>query len=115
MVLGLQACTSNSDESITKDIKAKIAADKTVATQSVEVASKEGVVTLSGTVDSAAQAQTIVNLAQSVTGVKRVDTKVTVKGTQPTVVPAPAIPTPGQAAPQSAPQTEPAPATQPAQ
>lgn len=115
MVLGLQACTSNSDETITKDIKAKIAADKTVATQSVDVSTKEGVVTLSGTVDSAAQAQTIVSLAQSVSGVKRVDTKVTVKGTEPAVVPAPNHPA-GQPAPgQAVPQPEAVPAPQPAQ
>lgn len=65
-----------SDAAITLQVKAKIAADKNLSVFSNEVSTvNDGVVVLSGTVDSETDAEALVQLAESVDGVRDVDTE----------------------------------------
>jgi hyperosmotically inducible protein len=76
--------TPVSDAAITFQVKAKIAADKNLSVFSNEVSTvNDGVVVLSGTVDSETDAEALVQLVESVDGVRDVDTeKLTVKESQ---------------------------------
>ncbi len=73
-----------SDAAITAQVKAKIAADKDLSVFSNEVSTvDDGVVILSGTVDSETDAEALVQLAESVDGVRDVNTdKLNVKESQ---------------------------------
>lgn len=62
-----------SDATITKNIKAKFAADKTVSDLKVDITTNKGVVTLSGIVNTDKEASTLIELAESTTGVKSVE------------------------------------------
>lgn len=65
-----------SDAAITLQVKAKIAADKDLSAFSNEVSTvDDGVVILSGTVDSETDAEALVQLAESVDGVRDVNTE----------------------------------------
>lgn len=70
-----------SDSAITVQIKAKIAEDPTLSVFSNDVSTvNDGVVILSGVMDSETNAEALVQLAESVNGVRDVDTgKLTVK------------------------------------
>ena len=96
-----------SDDSITKDIQTKIAADPDTKDSPVNVAAKDGKVTLSGTAKTPAARQKIEQIAQQETGASGVDDQITV---QPE--PAPAPETTSVAQP-PAPQEQPAPAPPP--
>lgn len=72
--------TPADDELITKTIKDLISQSTVLSPLNVEVRSQHGVVKLSGILDSDSQLSTLVELAQSVVGVKDVNTShVTVK------------------------------------
>ncbi len=60
------------DSALTTKIMAKIALDDTVKSSDVRVHTKDGVVTLSGTVSSSAKQERILQLARETTGVKSV-------------------------------------------
>lgn len=61
-----------SDAALTTKIKAKIALDDTLKQASVSVHTRDGVVTVSGTVPSAAMQARVLQLARETTGVKSV-------------------------------------------
>ena len=67
------------DATTTSAIKMKFAADKTVDALDINVDTKDGNVTLTGTVNSKAEADKAVALARTVEGVKRVTPRLTVK------------------------------------
>ena len=67
------------DASTTSAIKMKFAADKTVDALDINVDTNNGNVTLTGTVNSKAEADKAVALAKSVEGVKRVTPQLTIK------------------------------------
>jgi osmotically-inducible protein OsmY len=67
------------DASITAAIKAKMAADETVKATNIDVDTKNGVVTLSGTVSSKAEADRAIAIAKEAEGVKSVTTHLVVK------------------------------------
>src|SRR5438132_649370 len=66
------------DAAITAAIKAKFANDETVSAKNIDVDTKNGVVTLNGTVASQAEADKAKELAQSVDGVKTVNSNLMV-------------------------------------
>ena len=65
------AC-AQTDPGITTAVKTKLAADDTVKAYKIDVDTKEGVVTLAGTVDSPAAKSRAVELANTTNGVKSV-------------------------------------------
>ena len=67
------------DGAITAAIKAKFANDQTVSAKTIDVDTKDGVVTLNGTVSSQAEADKAKELAQSVDGVKTVNSNLVVR------------------------------------
>jgi len=69
------------DATLTTKIKAKIALDDTVKSADVRVHTKNGVVTLSGTVGSAAMRDRILQLAHETAGVKSVVNEIKTAGT----------------------------------
>jgi hyperosmotically inducible periplasmic protein len=70
---------SKSDPGITAAVKAKLAADDTVKAYQIDVDTKEGVVSLTGTVDTAAAKARAAELARATDGVVRVVDNVTVR------------------------------------
>ncbi|HXG92838.1 MAG TPA: BON domain-containing protein [Blastocatellia bacterium] len=82
LAIAVSACKKGPDDAaITKEVKDKLAADATTkpVSTSINVESKEGVVTLSGDVDSDAQKSTAAQVAKSVEGVKSVNDNLKVK------------------------------------
>lgn len=79
LIIGVTACTTTDDTTITQNVRTKIASETSVPGANVTVDTQDGVVTLVGIVDNTTQIQTLTNLAQSVEGVKRVDSRLTVK------------------------------------
>lgn len=78
------ACKSSPDDAaITTSVKAKLAADPTVAAPKVSVDTKAGIVTLTGEVDNAAAKAKAETIAKGVEGVKSVTNNVTVKAPAP--------------------------------
>jgi osmotically-inducible protein OsmY len=74
------ACSKGPDDAtITSGVKAKIAADSPALANAVTVTTAEGVVTLTGAVDSDAIKAKVEQDAKSVTGVKSVVNSLTVK------------------------------------
>jgi hyperosmotically inducible protein len=67
------------DAAITANVKMKLAKDEIGSLYRVDVDTKDGVVTLTGTVKTAAEAERLVDLADSVEGVARVSSVLTVK------------------------------------
>jgi hyperosmotically inducible periplasmic protein len=61
------------DTLITTKVKASFAADPQVSALAINVDTEQGVVTLSGVVESEAERQRAIQLAQGIDGVKRVD------------------------------------------
>jgi hyperosmotically inducible protein len=66
------------DASITAAVKMKMADDELVKARNIDVDTKDGVVTLNGTVGSKAEEQKAIDLANTVDGVKRVISNLTV-------------------------------------
>src|SRR3954470_883212 len=61
-----------SDAAVTSAVKSKLLADKTVAGTKIDVDTKDGVVTLSGKVHSAAERSEALRVARATSGVKAV-------------------------------------------
>lgn len=84
------ACKSGpEDATITGSVKSKMAADTNVSATSINVDTKDGVVTLSGTVDSATEKSQAETIAKGVEGVKSVTNNLTVKPAAPVTTSAP--------------------------
>jgi hyperosmotically inducible periplasmic protein len=66
------------DGSITAAVKMKMADDPLVGAMKIDVDTKDGIVTLNGTVKSLAEEQKAIDLAKSVDGVKGVESKLVV-------------------------------------
>ena len=78
------ACKSGpEDATITTNVKAKLVADPTVSGTAINVDTKDGVVTLTGTVDNDAARTKAETIAKGVEGVKSVKTNLTVKPAAP--------------------------------
>src|SRR5688572_26743606 len=76
-VLVMAAC-SQSDPGVTTAVKTKLAADDTVKAYKIDVDTKEGVVTLTGTVDTAEAKTRAVEVARSTKGVVSVTDQLSV-------------------------------------
>jgi len=72
------AQTAIADGSITAKIKAKLALDDTVKARDIHVDYTNGVVTLTGTVATAAERKRAVDLARETNGVRSVTNKLTI-------------------------------------
>lgn len=70
----------NNDEKITQYIRASIIADPAISYLNVNVRTVDGIVSLTGKVDSVTQKENIEKIARGVTGVVRVDSWLTVTG-----------------------------------
>ena len=71
------------DSDITASIKALLISENNIPSNSINVSTKDGVVTLKGTLDTALQAHKAVEIASSVHGViDVVDTQLKIKGSQ---------------------------------
>ncbi len=68
-----------SDAAITTSVKSKLAANKSVSASKIDVDTSDGVVTLNGSVHSAAAKTTAARLAREAKGVKRVENNLTVE------------------------------------
>jgi hypothetical protein len=122
-VLSLAACSSGpSDDAIATDVKAKFFTDPQLKAASINVAVKDGVVTLTGEAPSADARYQAFRLANGAAGVKKVDDQMTVAVAQapepvpapePEPAPAPRRVAPRPAAPAPQPRVEPPPAAQP--
>jgi hyperosmotically inducible protein len=66
--------TEVSDSTITKEVKEKLSADKMLAPLKIDIETKQGVVSLKGDVQTSSEANTAVEITQSVAGVKDVKT-----------------------------------------
>jgi len=74
-----KATQAMDDTSITAAVKAGILAEPGLKVLQIDVATQQGVVTLSGSVDTALSVQKAEQVASTVQGVKSVDNKLTVK------------------------------------
>lgn len=90
-LLGLLiACSKSSDDTaITKDIQTKVAADPDTKDSKVDVAAKDGKVTLTGAVPSPAVQQKVEQIARAESGVSGVDDQTTVQAPQAMAPPPP--------------------------
>ncbi len=80
LVVFAQACNKGPDDAtVTSNVKAKIAADSPALANAVTVQTAEGVVTLTGAVDTDAIKSKVEADAKSVAGVKSVTNNLTVK------------------------------------
>jgi hyperosmotically inducible protein len=80
LIVALAGCNRGpNDETLTQHVKAKISADAGLAAQAVNVSVKDGVVTLTGTVNSDPNKTRAGELAKSVEGVKSVANTLTVR------------------------------------
>jgi hyperosmotically inducible protein len=70
------------EAALTGKIKAKIALDDTLKSADVHVRTTNGIVTLSGSVGTAAMRDRIIQLARETAGVKQVVNEITVSGTR---------------------------------
>ena len=77
-VLAVSFACAASDPGITTAVKSKLTVDDTVKAHKIDVDTKDGVVTLTGTVDSAAAKTRAVELARGTDGVKNVVDNITV-------------------------------------
>ncbi len=121
-VLSLAACSSGpSDDAIATDVKAKFFSDPQLKSASINVAVKEGVVTLTGEAPSADARYQAFRLANGAAGVKKVDDQMTVAvaeaeppAPEPEPAPAPKRVSTRRAAPSPQPKVEPPPPPPPA-
>lgn len=67
------------DASITSAINSRFVRDELVRAVEIHVVTRQGVVTLTGVVDSPAVSQRAVQLARGIPGVRRVDSRLTVR------------------------------------
>jgi hyperosmotically inducible protein len=86
LALVFGACSTNQsaskqidDAAITAEVKTKLAADPEVAAHNIDVDTLNGVVTLSGIVDSAAERDEAAKLARNTDHVKRVVNNLQIK------------------------------------
>jgi hyperosmotically inducible protein len=86
-VAGAVADTT-ADATITSAVKMKLAEDKQVDANSIDVDTSDGQVTLTGTVGSQAEADQAVVLARGVEGVKSVTPRLTVRSEEGLSTPA---------------------------
>ena len=78
--LGLSiGCSKSSDDTITKDVQAKVAADPDTKDSQVNVAAKGGKVTLTGRVTSPAAQQKVEQIARAEAGVAGIDDQTAVQ------------------------------------
>ena len=75
---GAKAEARIEDGTVTAAVKAKLLADQTVSGMRIDVDTRDGVVTLTGTVASAAAKTRANELARSTEGARRVEDKLTV-------------------------------------
>jgi hyperosmotically inducible protein len=73
------AATPIDDSMITTKVKAAIVAEPTLSAMPIKVKTNDGVVTLSGTIDTPDKAERAKQLAQTVDGVKTVNNELVVK------------------------------------
>ena len=86
LILGVVACNRGPDDAtLTGKVKASIASDSRLSTAPVNVETKDGVVTLTGTVNSAADKSRAEQLARSVEGVKSVTNNLTARPPVPVI------------------------------
>jgi hyperosmotically inducible protein len=71
--LGSTQLFALTDSDITNNVKSKLSADQTTANSNIDVATNKGVVTLSGNLQTEAEADAAIENANSVVGVKDVD------------------------------------------
>jgi hyperosmotically inducible protein len=74
-----KAANATGDAVITGKVKTTLIADPDVKALRIDVDTKDGVVTLTGTADSAAHSDKATTVARGVEGVKSVDNQLTVK------------------------------------
>jgi hyperosmotically inducible protein len=74
-----EAMSSVGDAAITGKVKSALIADPDVKALSIDVDTKNGVVTLNGSADSAAHSEKATTVARGVDGVKSVENHLTVK------------------------------------
>lgn len=77
-VIAVSAACAASDPGVTTAVKSKLAADDTVKAYQIDVDTKDGVVTLTGTVPTAAARDRALELARGTDGVTRVEDRLTV-------------------------------------
>jgi hypothetical protein len=82
--LGFAIACAETDAGITTSVKSKLAADDTVKAYQVDVTTENGVVTLSGDVETAAQKEHAVTLARNTDGVRDVIDRLEVNPTAAT-------------------------------
>jgi hyperosmotically inducible protein len=83
---GVGACKSGPEDStLTASVKTKLAADARTSATGVDVTTKDGVVTLTGSVGSAAEKAQAETIAKGVEGVKSVTNNLTVQAPVATV------------------------------
>lgn len=104
MMLAACAKKAVSDDTLTTDIQAKLYADATTKTASINVAVKDGVVTLRGDVPSSDVELEAMKVANGTAGVKSVNDQMTVNGVA-AANQQPAAPTQAPATPGTQPQT----------
>jgi len=76
-----KTATAIDDSAITTKVKSAMIAEPTLKALQINVDTKNGVVTLAGSVDSQAMKDKATEVTQSVTGVKSVDNNLSVKST----------------------------------
>ena len=86
LALVVTAACAASDPGITTAVKTKLTTDDTVKAHQINVDTKEGVVTLTGSVDTAAAKSRAVELARGTDGVKNVVDNITVAVPPPPAV-----------------------------
>jgi len=80
LIAALGGCNRGpNDETLTQQVKAKISSDPALATQTVNVAVKDGAVTLAGNVNTETNKARAEDLAKSVEGVKSVTNSLSVR------------------------------------
>jgi osmotically-inducible protein OsmY len=77
-LVGTMAACSHTDPGVTAAVKAKLAADDTVKAYKIDVDTNSGMVTLSGTVDTAEAKARAVRVARATTGVTGVEDQLSV-------------------------------------
>jgi len=77
--IGAAASEAVSDAGITTKVKSRLLADPDVSGLRIDVDTRDGVVTLTGTVSSSAEKTRALDLAGKVDNVKRVEDKITVR------------------------------------
>ena len=77
--IGTAAVEAVTDAAITTKVKTKLLADPDVSALRIDVDTRDGVVTLTGTVSSAAEKTRALDLAGKVENVKRVEDKLTLR------------------------------------